>query len=60
MRFLVVPKWTKSHLDVLKDVLLLLYVGMHQLASRINAIMEPARLVGYLVQKNTNVAMHAN
>lgn len=56
----MVPKWTKSHLDVLKDVLLLLYVGMHQLASRINAIMEPALLVGYLVQKNTNVAMHAN
>lgn len=60
LRFLVVLKWTKSHLNVLNDVLSLLYVGMHQIASHINAIMEPALLVGCLVLKITNVAMHAN
>ncbi|KAG5146825.1 hypothetical protein JHK84_032368 [Glycine max] len=30
--FLVVPKWTISHLDVLNHVLSLLYVGMHQIS----------------------------
>lgn len=60
LRSLVVLKQNRSHLVVANLVRSNHYVGMRQFQSLTSATMEPARLVGFLVEKIILVAMPAS